>query len=335
MRHRIVTSMLLSLLFAAASSGAEPAAPAPSPVVPLLAQSKFTELDRALRDMAGRRADCAARGVCEYADAVSALTRALADDETLRPYLDAWLRASKAPFAELVHGEYETVRAWAERGTGYSNSVAPDAWPRFFAHLAAAEGAYRKSQQIDPHAPDPMVGLVYLALYQQKGLAEVKRRFDAAVALDPGSDAAHRAMLLAVSRRWGGSDEAELAFARMVAAAHPDSPDLGLLVLQAHVDAARSTDERRYWRDPVAWSDGSAALERYLAKIPESSWAHNRLARLAYVAGKKEVAVREFKWIGDAWHPSVWQSSKDGFTLARFWALGTAAFSAAPAAPAE
>jgi tetratricopeptide (TPR) repeat protein len=328
-------ALFLALTLLAAIAHAEsPAAPRPV-VVPLLAQSKFAELDEKLSSLAAARDTCTFES-CALSDALSDLSQAIDADETLQPFLEAWTKTSKLFFAWYITGVDRIDRAWDARGRGYASTVPADAWPRFRGLLASADDAFGKAQKLDPKAPEPAIARVQLALYRTGDLAEVKRAFDAAVAIDPSNFAAHEAARVALTGKWLGSDAAQMEFARESLRRQPKSPELGLLVLRAHQELSRDVgDPRQYWGDPAVWAEASAVLENYLLAHPDSPWAHNTLAYLAWVTKKKPVLARELRLIGADWMPSVWRNNRSVFEAARYWALGEKEFIASPAAPAQ
>jgi hypothetical protein len=162
----------------------------------------------------------------------------------------------------------------------------------------------------------------------------VRAQFDAALRIDPACELAYRNLMYALAPRWGGTNEALLEFARRAAREHPTDARLGLLVHFAHLDVQGGLGEaehRVYYRDPAVWSEVSDALRRLIDAHPGSRWGHNSLALMAMRAGKRDVALHEFRWIGRRWHSGVWNGDLSRFEQARYWALESAR--AAPASP--
>jgi hypothetical protein len=305
----------------------------PPEVVPLLAQSKFKELDAKLRAITVPGTACPSTD-CPQDEAIDTLAVAARDDETLRPMIDAWLKVSKQRFALLVKGKLEEAVAWRERGSGFSKTVEKDAWPRFYAHLELAERFYRQAIERDPKAIEAPARLVGIALFQGKPGAEIVRRFKAALAVDPVSVEAHNAMMVAVSEKWGGSNDASIAFAREVRKQHPESGSLASLLIRAHKEKWRRTHmPRDYFRDPAVWGELSSAFDALLASEPDSKWGNNQLAFLAWRAGDRARSKQAFEKIGNEWESLVWDDSRPMFNLARTWAMADSA-SPASAAPA-
>jgi len=263
------------------------------------------------------------------------LGQMLSADETLVPQLERWRLASKRrPWAELGQALREQSLAWRARGGGYAASVSADAWPIFDSHLESAEAALARARKIDPGAGEPLTARVYLALYRGLAAEEIANRFKEAVRVDPVSPKAHDAMFLALTPRWYGSNEALLAFAREAARRQPEDPYLALLIVRAHQEIAGSnwSQEHMYYQAPNVWAEVSAAVEKFIARYPESVYGHNLLARLAFLGGQRDLLHRELAWIGDASDQGV-RRSEGEFIQARTWMLKNRATSP-PASPA-
>ena len=138
---------------------------------------------------------------------------------------------------------------------------------------------------------------------------EIRAHFDAALRIEPDDELAHRNLLTALTRRWGGTDDAALGFARYTAQQHREDARLGLLVRYAHSEvAARLSDAdlKLYYRQPAVWEEVSHALSRLIEAYPDSVWGHNSLAFVAGLTAHKDVALREFRWLAGRWDPTVW-----------------------------
>jgi hypothetical protein len=131
-------------------------------------------------------------------------------------------------------------------------------------------------------------------------------------------------MFLALDPAWGGSREAKLAFARESARRHPEDPYLRLLLVRAHRAMVGSDAGKRfsYYRTPEVWAEVSAAAESFLEQLPDSEYGHNLLAQLSSLAGERDVARRELRWIGERRDPRVWDDAE--FARVRQWSLSTA-----------
>lgn len=313
-------SLRAFLLFLATAAMAQPAASLTSVdyVLDPFRRGRFEELEAALDRLAGddTRMDDGTRAV-DFA--LSRLADMLLADETLVPRLETW-RKGRRPWGEQAKARLEERLAWQARGGGFASSVPKDAWPVFHEHLEAAEAALGRALALAPEAKEPLGARVRLSLHRDRPREELATRFKEALAADPVSPAAHDAMFLAVGPHWGGSEDALLAFARESGRLHPDDPYLRLLVVRAHRERIGRDDRKRltYYRAPEVWAEVSAAAEVFVKALPDSEYGHNLLAQLAVLAGQRETARRELRWIGERRDPRVWDASE--FARVREWA---------------
>jgi hypothetical protein len=292
-----------------------------------LREGEFARLEHELARLA-REKPRDADGAPLFPLVVERLTASLASDETLTPLLGRWREAApRSRFEPLVRARLEVRFAWRARGGDYAHEVPESAWPNWHAHLDRADAALAEAATRAPDLAEPHAERVWVALLRGRPQEEIRAHYDAALRIEPGSELAHRNLLTALTPRWGGSDDAMLAFARYTAQQHPEDARLGLLVHHAHREIAASLSEdvaRRYYRAPAVWEEVSHALLRLIEAHPDSVWGHNSLAYVAGLAARKDVALREFRWLGGRWDRTVWNDDHAEFRRVRTWVLMTA-----------
>lgn len=211
---------------------------------------------------------------------------------------DLWLLAGSAFVAE----------AWAIRGHGWASSVGEDRFRMFFATLRKAIGPLtRAAERLDRDA-------VAWAEMQRAGLglqidrAELDAIWREIAARTQTLYPAYYTRVQVLARKWGGSHEEMLAFARLCADAAPKGDPLAAMIPLAHFEvllaslnellAAGHTIKAAmlpatYFTKVRAEID--AAADKWMVAIPRSHpralEAHNAFAA-AYVLAADQVRAR-------------------------------------------
>ncbi|MEZ4331895.1 MAG: DUF4034 domain-containing protein [Myxococcota bacterium] len=238
--------------------------------------------------------------------------KAIELEPALNENVEAWRQAipkSAHPY-NLLAG-IESTRGWDVRGRGYANTVPAEAWPKFRAHMAAADALLAKGRKIDPKNLPVAVQRIEVATYGSGDVKEVLARFEEALEIDPVSEAAHRSMSWALDRKWFGSDEIVLRFVREAVRRNPEAPALAALLVDVHADIASrqrrtSEDVSRYFQRPEIWQEVFPAAERYAAAYPKDAWALNHLAWLAWRGDRRDLAKREFALLDGDFDDAAW-----------------------------
>lgn len=108
-------------------------------------------------------------------------------------------------------------RAWCFRGTGYADTVAPGAWPKFRQGVIAASQALEADKAVA--SADPEFYAVKLEISRALGVgnAEFRATLDEAVAREPDYHRTYYKAIWFYLPQWGGSFEAVDKFARYAA----------------------------------------------------------------------------------------------------------------------
>ncbi len=233
-------------------------------------------------------------------------------EPALNENVDAWrLSIPKSAHPYNLLAAIESTRGWDVRGRGYASTVPKEAWPKFRAHMEAADALLQKGRKIDPKNLPVAVQRIEVAMYGSGDVNQVLARFEEALEIDPVSEAAHRLMRLALDERWFGSDEIALRFVREAVGRHREAPALAALLVDVHIDIASqrrrtSADVSRYFQRPEIWQEVFPAAERYAAAHPTDVCAHNNLAWLAWRGDRRDLAKREFAILDGDFDDDAW-----------------------------
>lgn len=185
----------------------------------------------------------------------------------LPEWLDEWAAArpdSNLPL--LVKGVRGTNWAWEARGGGRAKTVGADAWPVFYERLVAADQALSRAAALAARDPLPVAYSIAVAMGLQLGQDEARSRFDEAHRRDPINGAACANMVQATARKWGGTNEGMLQWARWVSSEAPDGAQQHKWVAYAHIecwlDAEKGAPQQQYFLRPEVKQEVLASAQR-------------------------------------------------------------------------
>ena len=305
--------LALGLLLWTSTGGAIPARSETDPALRAFRARRFEELEQRIATLLA-----ATRGerweLRLYDDFMFRARKAIELEPELNANVEAWREAiPKSAHPYYLLAAIEAARGWEARGGGFANTVPKEAWPRFRAHMAAADELLQTARKIDPANLPIAVQRIEIATYASGDVKQVLARFEDALEIDPVSEAAHRMMRRALDERWFGSDELGLAFVRDAVRRHPEAPALAALLVDVHVEIAldrrgqQTDDVSRYFQRPEIWNEVLPAAERYVAAHPRDAMAHNYLAWLAWRGGRRDLVKREFAILDGDFIDSFWQ----------------------------
>ncbi|MER6201227.1 hypothetical protein ABT234_28145 [Streptomyces sp. NPDC001586] len=252
---------------------------------------------------------------------------------------DAWLLAWRAarpadPTAALVNADTAIMVAWNVRG-GQSGSRTTQEQFRLFHDLLvdAREAAHEAQRLADPADPTPYI--VEQPIGQGLGYSHERYRelWDQVVKRDPKVLWSHISGLQYWCRKWRGSHELALAFARESAAVGKPGDLLSLLPLIAYFE--RETDEEdlaaeTFFKEPEIVAAVDAALLDLAAAgddHPGAARIRHMLAYLLFWQDRDEQAVEQFRHIDGFIGALPWSYAgepKRRYLYARDWAVGVA-----------
>ncbi|MFE2328779.1 hypothetical protein ACFXD5_33580 [Streptomyces sp. NPDC059385] len=252
---------------------------------------------------------------------------------------DSWLLAWRAarpsdPTAALVDADTAVMVAWKVRG-GQSGSRTTQEQFRLFRELLvkAREVAHEAQRLADPADPTPYI--VEQPIGQGLGYSHEQYRelWQEVVKRDPKVLWSHIAGLQYWCRKWRGSHELALGFARDSAAAGAPGDLLSLLPLIAYFEQETHEDDlaaETYFKEPEIVAAVDAALLDLAAAgddHPGTARIRHMLAYLLFWQDRDEQAVEQFRHIDGHIGALPWTyagSPKGRYLYARDWAVGVA-----------
>jgi hypothetical protein len=241
---------------------------------------------------------------------------ALTTDDGPQPWMDEWVAARpESGLPLLFRGRAKTTWAWAARGGGRASTVKEDAWDVFHQRLVAADRDLAQSAAVDDGDPLPHVMGIWVAMGLSLGQQEVWRRFEEASRRDPLNLSACYAMIQATAKKWGGSNEAMLKFARSVSARVPDGDSRHKMVPLAHIEQWLDTPkpaQLTYFQDEAVKSEIRTVASRcvlsplYSGGLVEPS-DRNVFAFCFYLMRDYEAQLEQMRLIGDRITAAPWQ----------------------------
>ncbi|MFG2996379.1 hypothetical protein [Streptomyces sp. NPDC048340] len=268
----------------------------------------------------------------ERMERVRPLAEAAAEDDA---WLLAWRTARPTdPTAALVDADTAIMVAWNVRG-GQSGSRTTQEQFRLFHELLvkAQEAAHEAQRLADPADPTPYI--VEQPIGQGLGYSHERYRelWEQVVERDPKVLWSHISGLQYWCRKWRGSHELALAFARESAAAGEPGDLMSLLPLIAYFE--QETDEsdlaaETFFKEPEIVAAVDAALLDLAAAgddHPGTARMRHLLAYLLFWQDRDEQAVEQFRHIDGYIGALPWSyagSPKRRYLYARDWAVGVA-----------
>ena len=152
-------------------------------------------------------------------------------------WLDEWVAARPASAVPLLfRGTHSKNWAWEARGSGRAKTVKEDTWPVFHARLVEADKYLFQAAALDPRDPNPWAVSLIVARGLSLGQVELQRRFDEVRRRDPFNSGACVSMIQSTARKWGGSHERMLGFARSISEQAPEGHSAHTVVALAHIE---------------------------------------------------------------------------------------------------
>lgn len=210
-----------------------------------------------------------------------------------------WAREHPAsPLAHQLHLRARTAYAWWHRGTGYANTVSPDAMRRFNAEIGGAiEYLTRHGGVVLQDGAGHRVALI-LARAAGWDLERQAAILEAGLRLAPDDEDLHQTMLNSLLPKWGGSAERVDRYIRW--AAEQVGPAAGdMLYARLYARAGWAQFSHALFTDSLAqWARMKNGWQRVVQQFPT---AHNinRYAYLACIARDKPTLKELLERVGD------------------------------------
>jgi hypothetical protein len=167
--------------------------------------------------------------------------------------LDAWVeREPDEPAAWLARGAHGIGWAWEARGRDTADNVGRDAFELFFDRLRDAEDDLLRAARLAPEDAVPWCHTIISGRGLQVPKEELWMRYEETQSRHPWLLEAHLQMVQGIAKKWGGSHEEMLDFARRVGREAPAGAPVHAVVAEAHVEVWFDLEDDTYlWRPDV------------------------------------------------------------------------------------
>ncbi|MHB8957626.1 MAG: hypothetical protein ACYC4U_32085 [Pirellulaceae bacterium] len=187
----------------------------------------------------------------------------------------------------MIRGKLEIDLAWNARGGDWASEVPDEAWKGFGEHLQIAYEALLAAWQSDPHAPEPAVELITVAMAGATPPDQGPRYwFDRAVSAEYDCIRAYQLYRQTLLPRWGGSIEQLYAFGNeCLATQRFDSRVPWEFFEIVKTIATDFHGDREFFERPGVYEDLAKMIDGYLAQAggPESQdWNRNFAVAVAW-----------------------------------------------------
>lgn len=221
--------------------------------------------------------------------------------------------AAKIALAKL----YDQYADFA-RGTGYADSVSDKQWRQYHVRTALAKQALLEAAALKERDPHWYLIMQDIAHNEGWEKADARELLDQALAFEPDYFHYYRVYSIYLLPQWYGDPGEISAFAKQVAAKHPE-PAGSILYFQIMSTLScycqRDIEQLKTTAD---WQQLQLGFANLQAGYGLSDLNANRFAEMATVFGDKPVAREAFSHVGQR-NTAVWLT-EDSFQWARSWA---------------
>jgi tetratricopeptide (TPR) repeat protein len=159
----------------------------------------------------------------------------------------------------VIRASYFTNLAWRKRGSGTADKITEDRWAASANCIKEALAARDRAVQLDPQDPT-----AHVEVLQSLGIfcplwPEMRATFQRVTALSADIILAHRPIVSILAKRWGGSHEQSLDFARTALAKAPPGSDMAYCLFWAH---------NLVYTHPIHFDNDPEAADKYLHSQP-------------------------------------------------------------------
>jgi hypothetical protein len=247
-----------------------------------------------------------------------------------------WVAAhAKSPLAYLLQGQALMMHGLYFRGSGYVNSVAPQAMQLFHKH--AMEAAELLAANVDVASED--TGWNVLLLSIGRWLAWPRdvmfRVFDDGLVKNPADFRLYYGMENYFLPKWEGSPEALDEYINAIARRDPQGQGMELYARLYSGAADGQFGHALYSRSRVDWARMQQGLQDWTTRYP-TPWNRNIYAYHACIAGDKPTTARLLKELGSQVDFALWEpNGRATYESCRKWLESPDAEPAAKTTPAK
>lgn len=241
----------------------------------------------------------------------------------------ACLKKAGAPeYTRLAaRGAFLIRFAWDARGSGLASTVTDDGWRLFAQRLADAEDALVAAYELAPDRPHAPTSMLTVCMGRGHPRDEMEEWFERALRAEPDNMQACHKKLEYLHPKWHGSPEEHIGFAWQCVRTRNT---VGLLpyAAVANLTSNAPIPERMtpaslaalqpVYTHPTTWRVLDTALNVLHRDRPELRWLRGTHAKIAGVAGRFSVAVRELNAAGDDYRTGGFRSAAE-LNIYREW----------------
>jgi hypothetical protein len=180
-------------------------------------------------------------------------------------------RTADAPALPLIEGATLSDAAWQTRGTGYYADTSDERYRRFVALLKDAGAALSEAVLRGTSDQSLPIDMMSVSLGLNDHDTVMAQWFEVARQLSPGSYDPYDRRLNSLLPRWGGSDDALLAFGREQFARQEWASRGSLVLIDVHSRIAQGPPPRRdYLERKEVCAEMKRVFEAFLTKFPDA-----------------------------------------------------------------
>lgn len=216
----------------------------------------------------------------------------------------------KSAFLALAEAEYWVQSAWAARGDGYADSVAPDGWKIFRERLAKAEEGLREAKSYSDHLPNWYEQMLQVQSLLGRPAIERERLFMEGIKKYNTYLPLYFVRVRHLSPKWGGTWDEVDRFVNWsihnTRATHGETMYARLYWL---VISELPEGTKPFAGSHVQWQKMKKGFGDLMQRFPNSKWNLNNFAKFACLSGDKSAFLALRKQIGENVIQDAWPKS--------------------------
>lgn len=274
-------------------------------------------------DFSRQRTSSGASKMQLFFDGIEELTRTF-DADQLQSDISKTLQWSETardePLPYILHASSLLSYASYIRGTGYANTVPPQAWKTYTDYVGRAAKFLMANEKVASGSTSWHVWLINALRSSGATPDVVMRVFDAGIAMNPADYRLYRYTSFYLLPKWHGSTQAVDIF--ILHASEVARSEYGSELYARLYSAAEQDQFGRalYSESLVDWDKMKAGLALWNKRFP-TVWNKNIFAYHACIAGDKPLAKELFAEIGPTPEWTIWQpNARATFSTCSKWA---------------
>lgn len=264
----------------------------------------------------------------EFYEALSATPRE--DDGKRSPqlavervaHLRAWHLAKPSVTTHIALANALVESAWAYRGDGFADTIAPKAKNEMEASLneaqtllTAADNEFANAPAKDPYLYYVSMRVGVLRAYSSRRMREL---LDDSLKADPQFSSTIDVLCQYLLPRWYGADGDLLRLAEDIAEQTKDATGDAAYAIVA-INALHYGEISGFADDGFAWPRVRQGLRDWLKPVPDSPYRWSVLAKFSHLANDQKAAAEAISKLDGRWHTRVFTRRED-FLRTERWA---------------